>query len=271
MLPELLQRVILRSRCIVSPVALVLILCFSNSGNAAAQLKVARFSAVFGSVSTESVLGGHRSAALNLIVGDNTTVRTGNRSRTELTFADQSIARLWEHTTVDLKDGGRDLFLQQGALFIDVTTGGALGSVRGAGVAVDVSGISALFEYHPKVFKLLVLNGTARLYRPDHVGDSVLVAAGQLVFGNPNTALSDPVDFDIKHFFKTSRFVSEFAPLRSRALIASEIEKQGLAKSKKVLMETNLVMYGGGTTVSATGGAPGKDSSKSNSTRGSGP
>lgn len=199
-------------------------------------------------------------------------MRTDGRLRTQLTFADHSIARLWAHTVLEVRDGGRNLVLQEGALFVDFPTGPGLTSVRGgAAVAVDVSGTTALFEYHPKVFKLLVLNGTARLYRPSQVGDSVLVNAGQLVFGNPNVALSDPVDFDIKHFLKTSRFLSGFPPLRSQGLIASEIQKQDLQKSQKVLMETNLVMYGGGTSVSATGRPAGKDSPAPGSARAAGP
>jgi FecR protein len=269
---ETLERTILRLllRRIWAALAVVLIFCFSSSGNAA-QIKKARSSSTSRSVTTQSVAGARGSAVLNRTIRDNTTVRTDGRSRTELTFADHSIARLWAHTILDVKDGGRNLFLREGALFVDVPMGPALTSVRGADVAVDVTGTSALFEYHPKVFKLLVLNGTARLYRPSQVGDSVLVNAGQLVFGNPNAALSDPVDFDIKHFLKTSRFISGFPPVRNQGLIASEIQKQELEKSKKVLIETNLAMYGGGTTVSAIGRPPGKDSPTPGSTRGPGP
>lgn len=212
-----------------------------------------------------------RPAALNQIVGDNTTVRTGVRSRTELTFVGQAVARLWEKTIVAVNDGGRNLVLEDGATFLDVPAGAALTNIRGASVAIEISGTSVVFEYHPQVFKLVVLKGTARLYRPGHLGDSVLVTAGQLVFGNPDAALSDPVDFDIKHFLSTSRFISEFPPLRSQGSLASGIQKQEREKSRKVLMETNLVMYGGGTGVSATNRPGGKDSPTAGSTRGAGP
>jgi FecR protein len=203
---------------------------------------------------------------LELPARNNTTVRTGTRTHTELTFADHSVGRLWKDTILDLRDG-RHLFLQEGAMFLDTPANAQLASVRGANVAVDVAGKTVLFEYNARVFKLLVLKGTARLYRPDHVGDSVLVTAGQLVFGSPNAALSDPVDFDIQHFLKTSRFITEFRPLPNQGLIASEIHKQDRAKSQKTLIETNLVMYGGGTAVSAIG----KDAPSSKSTRGAGP
>jgi FecR protein len=270
MLAEPLESMILPLRSSGGPLALVFMFCFSSSGNAA-HIKEPQFSSTFGSLTAQSGAGARRSTALNRTVGDNTTVRTGSRSRTDLTFAGQNIARLWAHTILDVKDTGRNLFLQEGALFVDAATGAERTSVRGASVAVDLSGTSALFEYHPKVFKLLVLKGTARLYRPGHVGDSVLVNAGQLVFGNPNAALSDPVDFDLKHFLKTSRFISDFPPLRNQGLIASEIQKQDVEKSKKVLIETNLVMYGGGTTVSAIDRPSGRNSPTSGSTRGPGP
>jgi hypothetical protein len=243
--------------------------CSSTPGNAA-RIKEAGFDSASGSVATQSVTGVRKSATLNRPVGDNTTVRTGSRPRTDFTFAGQNIARLWAHTIVDVKKTGRNLSLHEGALFVDVPTGSEPTSVCGASVAVDLSGTSVLFEYHPKVFKLLVLKGTARLYRPGHVGDSVLVNAGQLVFGNPDAPLSDPVDFDIKHFLKTSRFISDFPLLRNQGLIASEMQKQEVEKSKKVLIETNLVMYGGGTAVAATDRPPGRNSPTSRSTRGPG-
>lgn len=253
MVSESLERMVLRFGRRWSPLALVLIFSFSGHGNAA-EVKQARFTALFGNVTTQSVTAGRRPATLNNGLGDNTTVHTGPKAHTELTFADLSVARLWANTTLNLRDGGRNLFLKEGAIFCDVPTGVELASVTATGVVVELPGASVVFEYHPQVFKLLVVKGTARLYRPDHVGDSVLVSAGQLVFGNPNAALSDPVDFDIKHFLKTSRFITDFPALRNQGLIASEIQKQELAKSQKILIETNLVLYGGGTTVSAVGG-----------------
>jgi hypothetical protein len=110
-----------------------------------------------------------------------------------------------------------------------------------------------MIEYNAGVYKFLVLEGTARLYRPGHLGDSVLVRAGQMVFGNPEAALSDPVDVDIDRFMKTSRFITDFPPLRSEKSIVAESQKQQREKSNKILIDTNLVIFGGGTQVSAVG------------------
>ena len=112
-----------------------------------------------------------------------------------------------------------------------------------------------MIEYHPGVCKFLVLEGTARLYRPGHLGDSVLVQAGQMVIGNPNAAVSDPVDFDIARFVRTSRFIVGLPALRSESSIVLEAQKQQHEKSKKTLVETNLVIFGGGTRVSLVGQA----------------
>jgi len=76
-----------------------------------------------------------------------------------------------------------------------------------------------------------------------------------MVIGNPNAAVSDPVDFDIARFVKTSRFIAGLPPLRSESSMAFEAQQQQREKSKKTLVETNLVIFGGGTRVSLIGQA----------------
>lgn len=102
----------------------------------------------------------------------------------------------------------------------------------------------------------LVLEGTRRLYRLGHLGDSVLVGPGQMVIGNPNTAVSDRVDFDISRFTETSCFISDCPPPRSEQSIVVAGQKQWREKSKKTLIDTNLAIFGGGTRVSLVGPSP---------------
>jgi hypothetical protein len=109
-----------------------------------------------------------------------------------------------------------------------------------------------MIEYHPGIYKLLVLEGTGRLYRPGHLGDSILVVPGQMVIGNPHAALSEPVDVDIERFLKTSGFIKDFPPLHSEKSVVAESHKQQREKSKKTLVDTNMVIFGGGTQVSVT-------------------
>jgi hypothetical protein len=51
---------------------------------------------------------------------------------------------------------------------------------------------------------------------------------------------------------KTARLITDFPPLGSENLIAKESEKQQRAKSKRGLIDTNLVIFGKGTVVSVT-------------------
>lgn len=193
-----------------------------------------------------------RPATVNDTVGEKTVVRTGVDSRAELTFPDQTIVRLAANTALSFKDGTRNLNLSEGAVLVQAPKKAKRAKVQGGSVSAAIKGTTVMFEYHPGVCKFLVLEGTGRLYRPGHLGDSVLVGPGQMVIGNPSSALSDPVDFDIARFLKTSRFIVDLPPLGSEKLMASECEKQAREKSKKNLIDTNLVIFGGGTLVSLT-------------------
>jgi hypothetical protein len=163
--------------------------------------------------------------------------------------------RLAANTSFSFKNGTHDLNLTEGAVLIQSPKAANGATIHAATVAAAITATTTMLEYRPGVYKFLVLEGTGRLYRPGHLGDSVLVEPGQLVMGNPSAAVSDPVDFDIARFVKTSRFIADFAPLRSDKQIASERQKQQQEKSKKTLIDTNLVIFGGGTRVSVLGQA----------------
>jgi hypothetical protein len=175
-------------------------------------------------------------------------VSTSANSRAELTFNNQAIARLSAEATLNFK-ARSFLELTRGAVLIEMPRG-VKTKIEAAEVAAGVSGATAVLEYEAPAFKFLVLQGTARLYRPRHLGDSILVHAGRMVFGDARAALTDPVDFDIDRFVKTCPLIQGFSPLGSEKLIAAEGQKQQRAKSKKTLIATNLVIFAGGSTVS---------------------
>src|SRR5881394_3105083 len=167
-----------------------------------------------------------RQASLNEIIDEETTVRTGKTpSRAELIFSDETVVRLAANTAFSFKNGTHDLNLGEGAALVQAPKSANGAKIHADTVASAITGTTAMIEYHPGVYKFLVLEGTGRLYRPGHPGDSVLVGPGQLVMGNPNAAVSDPVDFDIARFVKTSRFMVGLPPLRSEKLVAAESQK----------------------------------------------
>lgn len=216
----------------------------------ASQKNEARITGVTKDVQLVTAEGARRPAVFNDDVREGATVRTGQGSRAELTFDDGTVARLSANTVLTIKSGNRNLDLKEGALLLETPKSARGGKISSKEVAIAITGTTVVFESYSTHFKLLVLDGTGRLYRPRHLGDSVLVCAGQMVFGRPEAALSDPVDFDLDKFLKTSRFITDFQPLRSRTLMANQIAKQQHEKSKKGLIDTNLVIFGGGTLVS---------------------
>ncbi len=218
----------------------------------AASTNEARVTRVKNHVQFEDSKNAARRASVNDVVPEETVVQTGNGSRGELAFSDQTVVRLAAHTAFDFNHGTRGLNLREGALLIQAPKEARGATIRAGGVAAAVAGTTVMIEYHPGVYKLLVLEGTGRLYRPGHLGDSILVLPGQMVIGNPDSAVSEPVDVDIDCFLKTSRFVTDFPPLRSEKSIIAESQKQQRKKSNKSLVDTNLVIFGGGTQVSVT-------------------
>jgi len=216
----------------------------------AAEKKDARVTQVTQDVQLVGIDASPRSAKVNDRVSEGTKVRTGADSRVELTFSDKTVTRLGANAVFDFRDGTRNLNLDEGALLLQVRKRANGARISAGAIAAAVTGTTVVLEYHTAYYKFLVLDGTARLYRPGHLGDSILVKAGQMVFGQPKATLSDPVDFDIGRFLKTSRFITDFSPLGSENLMASESKKQQREKTKKNLIDTNLVIFGGGTVVS---------------------
>src|SRR5205807_1663366 len=126
-----------------------------------------------------------RRASVNDIVHKETVVRTGNGSRAELSFSDETVVRLAAHTAFDFNRGTRGLNLKDGAALVQAPKEANGATIHAGSVVAAVAGTTVMIEYHPGFYKVLVLEGTVRSYRPGHLGDSVLVRAGQMVFGNP--------------------------------------------------------------------------------------
>jgi hypothetical protein len=195
-----------------------------------------------------------RAAVLNDNVPDGTTVATGLDSRTELTFADQALARLSANTIFSFNKGTRSLDLAEGAMLLRVPKGLGSARITTGAVTAAINGTTVIVECHPHAYlKFISLEGTARLYLKRRWGESVLVRPGQVLITNPDAkSLPDPVDVDLERLLKTSLLITDFPPLGSQNLIAKESEKQQRAKSKRRLIDTNMVIFGKGTLVSLT-------------------
>ncbi len=231
-------------------IALGLIGPYFGEGQAA-ELKKALVSQVIKDVNLLPAQAAPRPAAVRDEVHDGTAVRTGVESRAELTFTDETIARLGANTIFSFQEGTRNLELGGGAMLVRVPKNSGGAQISTAAVTAAITGTTVLLEYHANAYiKFIVLEGTGRMFRKGHAGESVLVQAGQMLIVNPTgNGLPDPVDVDLNRLRKTSRLITGFGPLPSGDLIAQAIGAQDGRKKDGELIETNLVIFGGGTTV----------------------
>src|SRR5437660_9572021 len=155
-------------------------------------------------------------ASLNDKVADGSSVETGMDSRTELTFANQALARLSANTIFSFNEGTRNLDLARGAMLLRVPKGAGGAKISTAMVTAAITGTTVIVEYHPHAYiKFISLEGTARLYLKRRCGESVLVRAGQMLITNPDAkgGLPDTVDVDLERLLKTSLLIIDFPPL----------------------------------------------------------
>ncbi|MEP6686315.1 MAG: FecR domain-containing protein [Verrucomicrobiota bacterium] len=193
-----------------------------------------------------------RVAVVDDKVRDNSGIRTGPGARCELTFADQAIARLGANSLLEFSEGTQTMNLGEGAMLFQIPKGVSGAKIKTAAITVSSTGATGIIERHGKFYiKFLLLEGEARLYMADQIGESVLVHAGQILITKPGaTALPDPAHFDIARMMKTCRLVSEFRPLPSKDLIKVEEQKQTSLTSLGTYVPSNLVIFGRGTLVS---------------------
>jgi hypothetical protein len=234
--------------------AVVLSLIATTRWASAAQPNQATITQLVNEVQLHAAQTSPHPASINDKVSDGDSVQTGMNSRTELTFSDQALVRLSANTISTFNKGTRDIDLGGGATLLRVPKNAGGAKISTGAVTATVTGTTVIVEYHPHAYvKFISLEGTARLYLKHRWGESVLVRPGQMLITNPEAKrLPDPVDVDLDRLLKTSRLIADFPPLGSQNLIAREIEKQQRAKSKRSMVDTNLVIFGKGTVVSLT-------------------
>src|SRR5439155_7256696 len=101
-----------------------------------------------------------RPAAVNDAVREGTAVRTGTDSRAELTFVDQTLARLGANTVFSFGATTRTYNLGSGAILMSAPKESGTVKITTAVATCAVSGFTMISEYHGKTWnKVLMLNG----------------------------------------------------------------------------------------------------------------
>jgi hypothetical protein len=217
----------------------------------AAELKEARVTQIIRDVKLLPNAAPARPAVVNDPVRNGTAVRTGIESRTELIFTDATLARLGANTIFSFSEGTRNLELTDGAMLLRVPKNAGGAKINTAAVTAAITGTTVMLEFHKNSYiKFIVLEGTGRVFLPSRVGESVLVHAGQMLITKPDAKnLPNPVDVDIRQLRKTSRLIRGFGKMGSEDLIAQTEADQDEERAEGELYETNLAIYGGGTSI----------------------
>ena len=217
----------------------------------AAQLKEARVTQVVKDVKLGSPQAAPRQVAVGESLRDGDAINTGVTGRSELTFADQTIARLGAKTNVSFSNGTRTVDLGEGAMLFQIPKGAGRLKIETAAIAVASTGATAIIERHGQFYvKVLVLEGTVRCYLTNRLGESLLLRPGQILIAKTDvTALPEPADFNIAREMKTCLLVREFQPLPSQRRIESEEQRQINLIAKGTFIPSNLVILGRGTQV----------------------
>ncbi len=192
-----------------------------------------------------------RAAAIGDTISGSTSVQTGRRSRTELTFTDNTVTRLGQNSVFSFRSGGRDMELSQGSILLQVpkTNGGA--TIRTATVTAAITGTTVMFEFSAgKWIKLITLEGTQKLFINGRK-NPVLVPAGQMIIMHPDgQVVPNPVTIDIARLLATSALggKGQFGPLspKAEALIQETIDQQKQEKENGNLIPTFSVITGPG-------------------------
>jgi hypothetical protein len=230
-----------------------LLICLLLTGTClnAKQLEEARVTQVVKDVKLASPQATPHTVTRGESFRDGDAINTGITGRSELTFADQTVARLGAKTNISFSRGTRAVDLGEGAMLFHIPKRAGRLKIKSGMITIASTGATGIIERHGDFYvKVLVFEGTVRSYLANRLGESLLLQPGQILITKPNvTVLAEPADFDIKREMKTCLLVSEFQPLPSQRRIEFEEQKQLNLIAKGTYIPSNLVILGRGTQV----------------------
>jgi hypothetical protein len=164
-----------------------------------------------------------RAAVVNDRVADDTGVRTGGDSRSELTFADLTITRLGANTIFSFNKAGRNAQVDSGSILLRVPKDSGGGRIKTSAVTVAVTGTTVIVEStRGGRNKLIVLEGSARISLVKYPKQFQNVRGAQMVDVPAGAStIPLPVNVDLNDLMKKHPLITDFPPLPSRDLIVA--------------------------------------------------
>jgi hypothetical protein len=176
-----------------------------------------------------------RDAVVKDKVSEDTAVRTGDESRSELTFADLTITRLGANTIFSFSKAGRTANVDSGSILLRVPKNSGGGSIKNNAVTVAITGTTVIFETGADgVSRLITLEGNARLSFTNNPGQFRRVRASQMIEVPAGaTTLPMPVYIDLRELMRTHPLIVDFRPLPSQPLIMAVAEQRPPPRTPK--------------------------------------
>jgi hypothetical protein len=161
-------------------------------------------------------------AAINDRVTEDTGVRTGDQSRSELTFTDLTIERIGANSVFSFNKAGRSVDLGGGSVLLRVPKDSGGANIKAPAVSVAVTGTTLILEaVRGGRSRLIVLEGSARLGLVKYPAQTRNVLAGQMLNVPAGaTTLPNPENIDLNQVMNSHPLIVGFPPLPSQKLIS---------------------------------------------------
>lgn len=161
-------------------------------------------------------------------------LRTGLRSRAELIFGDESIARIGSNAVFTFVPEQREMFLGRGLMLYQAPKNSGPTRISTATATASITGTTLLVEVGENVTKIILLEGAMSVSIPGRLGEYVTLKPGQmLIFPNDATRLPNPVDVDISLLVQSSGITGAFDEMGENG----EVTGQGEDKLSLILID----------------------------------
>lgn len=239
-------------RCLLGFSVVAVFVCVPNQGRCGA-LQTAVFTELGGKVWVLEQDQALRQAALKAQVGGRSTVKTGERSRAEMEFADRSLVRLGSNAVFAFRPGTRELRLDEGAMLLHVPKGvGGTTTIRTASATAAITGTTVIVSAtEDGGFRMVVLEGVAEVRYDD--GQRVRCRAGDTTMRKGGGSESGvPSQIHLEGLVKSSGLLTGFKRgLSSFPLIQSAIRLQADRLAAGTIQKTGQTF--GATTLEPMG------------------
>ncbi len=181
-----------------------------------------------------------RPASVGSTVSGQTALQTGNNSRAQLSFPDESVVRLGSNSVFSFTAGQRDLNLDRGTMLLQAPKFRGKTQIKTAAVTAAITGTTIMLEFippeydaagniiKPGIIKIIVIEGSLEFSFTFAPRNKMRLTAGEMV-SFPSNAQNLPQKYvvDLKRLVTTSLlFDGGLGPLPSLNKVQRAISAQ---------------------------------------------